>query len=376
MKLRQMMFGMLAVVALASCSGKTSDSAKASQEPVVSTQPAPVTEKFKVEFMNNFGEEDNSVFSTVEVEKGAKVAKPEGKPTNPNKNMVFRGWFTTEACVTGFKFDTAVINADTKIYAGWADSTNFDKWSLVGNMTGWGDLFEAADDVKAQWKLDTVDGSVYEIKSVSLDAGTEFKVVKNYAWEGQLNINAVNKETSADALENYLGGTGNIVVAVGAKFDITVDTLAAYKLTIVAVEALPVANPVVQRDVWFVGGPNSGWAYDDETYKFHHEGEDATKGTYTLTIDLTIEDAFKIRILEYFKGDDGQLVKKTGDSDNYFGYQNLSEESTLIADSIEDMGSNKIAPKEAGTYKFTIVLTNKGPADFKIGMEKVAAVVE
>lgn len=78
-----------------------------------------LTFREKVEFGVTFNSNGGSAVESLKVLNGKTINAPEA-PTK--ENCTFAGWYTDEACTKPFLFGSAMITADTTLYASWSNN--------------------------------------------------------------------------------------------------------------------------------------------------------------------------------------------------------------------------------------------------------------
>ena len=299
MKLSKLFVGFVAALVLSSCGA-----------------PQPETHTITFNYNYNYGEvvEGEPAPTTITVEDGT-VVSPEliPSPTRDDGEYVFKRWATTAACVHGFDWSKA-IDKDYTVYADWVDLTNADVLTLVGSFApeGQSDYWNASSDT---YKLTTTDGIVYKIEDVVIKQYTEWQVIKNHAWDGQMNVTAVDDTTSTD----IYAGTGNIITLLTAKYDITVDLSATKPVHIELVELVDDPDAAAGFEVYLVGDAFAGaaWAVN-EAGKMDGPATGVV-GTWTKTI--TLNDGGQLKLI--VRGVNSQGVPS--DSVTWVGAGNLPE---------------------------------------------------
>ena len=270
MKLSKLFVGLAAALVLSACG---------------STAPAEHTITFNYNY--NYGEvvEGEPAPTTIKVRDGQTVSAEDiPTPTRTDGEWAFKRWCTTAACTNAFDW-TKAIEKDYTVYADWVDLTNCDVLTVVGGFGGT-DQWNPSSDT---YKLTTTDGIHYVLDSIQIAQYTEFQVIKNHAWDGQMNVTAVDDTTSTD----IYGGTGNIIALKSAYYKVEVDLSAVKPVHLSIVEEYDDPNAAAGFSVYLVGDAFTGaaWAVN-EAGKM--EGPATGIGTWTKTITLNEGGQLKI----------------------------------------------------------------------------------
>lgn len=325
MKLSKLFVGLAAALVLSACGP---------------TAPAEHTITFNYNY--NYGEvvEGEPAPTTIKVRDGQTVSAEDiPTPTRTDGEWAFKRWCTTAACTNAFDW-TKAIEKDYTVYADWVDLTNCDILTLVGSFGAEGTT-EYWNPNSDTYKLATTDGIHYSIEEVVITEGVEFQVIKNHAWDGQMNVTAVDDATD----KSIYSGTGNIVISQSAYYTITVDLSASKPVHIEKVREYEDPNKAVSYNVYLVGDAFTGaaWGVNDAGKM---EGPAALTGTWTKTI--TLNDAGQLKVI--VKGVNSQGVE--GDLTTWVGMDKLP---TVPTGWEAGDGGNIIVA--GGTYTITYTIT-------------------
>lgn len=247
MKFSKLFVGFVAALVLSACGGPGP------------AEPEMHTITFNYNY--NYGEvvEGEPAPTTIEVEHGTVVAADQIPNPTREGSFAFKRWATTAACVHAFDWSKS-IDKDYTVYADWVDLSNADVLTLVGSFQPEGQP-DYWNPNSTTYTLSTTDGIVYTIEDVEIKQYTEWQVIKNHAWDGQMNVAHVDAETSTD----IYAGTGNIITLLSAKYDITVDLSSTTPIHIELVETINDPNAAAGFEVYLVGDAFDGaaWAVND-----------------------------------------------------------------------------------------------------------------
>lgn len=329
MKLSKFFVGFVAALVLSACAGTN----------------APEMHTITFNYNYDYGEvvEGEPAPTTIEVADGTVVTSDMLPTVAPREGYTFQSWCTTPACVANFDW-SKTIKKDYTVYAAWVDLSQMDVLTLVGNITD--PVWTPSLDT---YVLESEDGIHYTIEDVVLEVGDIWKVIRNHAYDGTIDGNAIAESVDTSLYTVLTDGldSGNIKMLVAGYYDITVDLSATKALTFVKTADYVNQNPVVGYEICLAGTfTDPQWAVNDGT-KF--AGDNGLHGTWTLTDYALVGGSFKLNAVPVRQ--DG-----TKDAATWVPTSVLTElpAGWSITDNINCV---------AGTYTFTYTIAEGAAAD-------------
>jgi len=160
-------------------------------------------------------------------------------------------------------------------------------WSIVGSFgtSNWANTGTDYDLTRVSEFVDQ-----FEI-TLDLFVGEEFAIIHDRAWNGQLGFSTINSMTpEACMIEGGGFDVKNAQTAVAGNYHIVLDTTNHY-VPHIAVTRLGDPLVVPTEEFWRLAGSFNAWTNPDDAYLL---AETATAGTYEITLDLYIDDNFKV----------------------------------------------------------------------------------